>query len=620
MLQEELKPKRTIATESISKKEKVTIEETTINEELKEVIVGVFGHVDAGKTSLLDAMTDLTIQQKESGGITQSIRCVNVDYKTIRNLTSRYKGKFLTEVNLPGILFLDTPGHASFSNMRSTGSNLCNMALVIIDIMEGIKPQTKEVITLLKEKKVPFIVVTTKIDRMQNWKKSGEMNLKKVLDKQSREVNDELICKIEDIKYELSSLDIEAEYFVNNKKLQSIYSILPVSNKSKEGYPDLISLIVYISQNWLSKKITFKDTLKATILKSYQDSKNGNVIDVLLANGEINKSDEIVVSTSNGPSISKIKNLLQLVNGKKSKSCIKAKASKIITIIANNLENSIVGTQIYINSEENLLKAGSTLDEFWKAFQWKKMGVYILANSTGEFEAMYDVLDNLDIPILGGEIGILNKKIIQKYSNFQVNEKLLENRVIIYFSDNIKNEDEIRKFASSENISIIQSDIIYQLGDNYLKFKEDIIVERKKQLSKLSKAIYPCELKILPEHIYMKGGKSDLVFGIRVIDGRIIKGTILSAITNNGVVEIGKVTSMQKNNKEVDKGNTNDEICIKVSSDKNILLGKNFTKDDTLISKLTRDSIDLLKRDYRDDMEKKDWLLVIKHKKLLNII
>jgi translation initiation factor 5B len=602
--------------------------DTNINKDLKSPVVSFMGHVDAGKTSLMDLIRGTKIQQAEAGGITQTIGSSFVPINYIRQVTKNIKGKFAVEPNIPGILIVDTPGHSAFSSMRDRGSSLCDIAILVIDINKGIQPQTEESIKMLKEKKVPFVIAATKIDMIYGWKKTSETNLRKVIKEQDETTVNIFQSALEDMKYEFSKLDLDAVFYFNNQKPSTTYSIVPISTQTGEGISDLLSLLVYISQNWMNGKIKYKDEVDATIMESVQDPKLGWVLDIILSNGTVSVGDKIVVTAQDGIKVSTIRNIFTpppLAQDRHKVSWISNKtirASQGIRLIGSNLEMCIAGSSIFKidnNETEIIEKANSEYSKFWKSFQWDTTGVYLVAPTIGELDAGYNILKTENLPIIKGEISIFNKKVVEKYSALTQEEIFKENKVILYFHSNPitgKQEEDFKNMSKELNITFLHNTVIYHLVDEYKKLKESFINERKKENSESGKAIFPCELDILKEHVYLKGGSDDLLFGVKIKAGRLMKGT---PITTLNKVYLGRVISIRKKEKDVNEAKVRDEVCIRIKNDDGVGYGRHFTHSDQLISQITRESIDELKTNFRDDMDKHDWNLIINHMSKLNI-
>ena len=621
-------------TNSVSKtvkeiKEEVEIKsDVNIKEDLKSPVVSFMGHVDAGKTSLMDAIRGTKIQQGEAGGITQTIGSSFVPIEHIREVTKNIKGKFSVEHNIPGVLIVDTPGHSAFSSMRDRGSSLCDIAILVVDINKGIQPQTEESIKMLKEKKIPFVIAATKIDMIYGWKDSNETNLRKVMKIQDETTVQILQSMLEDLKFDFSKLDIDAVFYFKNQKPNKTYSIVPISTQSGEGLSDLLSLLVYISQNWMSNKITYSDTLDATIMESILDPKLGWVIDVILSNGTINVGDKITVTSQSGIKISTVRNILtppQLTQDRHKVSWTNntsVRASQGIRLIGSNLEGCIAGSSIFkVGGKESdaLDKAKEEYDKFWKSFEWDKKGVYLVSPTIGELDAGYNLLKEEKIPMIKGEISNFTKKVAEKYMSLTEEETFKENRTILYFHSKPmsgKEEEEYNKICKECNLHFLHSMVIYKLIDEYKNLKKKFLEERKKEHTEIGKAIFPCELQVLKDHIYMKGGNDDLLFGVKVRAGKLIKGT---PITTSNKVSLGKVVSIQKNHKEFDEAKLREEVCIRIKNESNVVYDRHFSYKDQLISQISRESIDELKTNFRDDMEKSDWLLIVEHMKKLGI-
>jgi len=621
-----------VTTESQVKKIEIVKEvqkKVDVNTTLKSPICSFLGHVDAGKTSLMDIIRNTNFQEHEAGGITQSIGSTFVDIENLVDITNNIKGKFEVKPEIPGLLIIDTPGHEAFNMLRERGSSLCDIAVLVVDINDDLKPQTIESIKLLKQKKIPFVIAATKLDRVHNYIVTKELSLRKAFKKQTKEVISVIESKMLDMKYELEQQEVNAEFYFKNKKPQSTYSIVPISSKTKEGLADLLSLIVYLSQNWMNKKILYDDNLDATIMECQQHKKYGWVLDIILKNGTINIGDEFATSSRSGERISKVRKLLvqKNINNKiKFVEVESVRASNGIRLIGSNCDNCYSGTKLHSTQNKDCLElaraeVGGLLDKM----ELKKIGVCIQAQTISNLDAMYQILSKDKIPVMNTTLKVFHEKDYDKLDSKFENVEDLEYKCILYFGEmREKEKDMYEKWGKTKGIKFITSPIVYKLVEDYLIYKKECLEERQEKQITEGGCVYPCKLKILNEHIYMTGGVDHILMGVRIIKGRLKMGTPLIVVSKKKVLTekemvLGQILSIQKNNEDKDIANEMDEVCVRLSNPNKLTYERQFNHKDDIVSHLTRERIDILKKDYRDEMTKNDWMLVVELKKLLNI-
>jgi len=142
---------------------------------LRQPIITVLGHVDHGKTTLLDKIRKTAIAAKEAGGITQAIGTTEIPTNVIKTLCGKLLERFKIKLIISGLLFIDTPGHEAFTTLRKRGGSIADLAILVIDINEGIMPQTIESLEILKVSRIPFIIALNKIDRIKGWTSAKEI-------------------------------------------------------------------------------------------------------------------------------------------------------------------------------------------------------------------------------------------------------------------------------------------------------------------------------------------------------------------------------------------------------------------------------------------------------------
>jgi translation initiation factor 5B len=410
---------------------------------LRSPICGIFGHVDSGKTSFLSKLK--SFETVEAGGITQGVSSVFIPIDKIKSMCKKiidlseilnpHKDKAQPsvtnsefEIKIPGILFIDTPGHEAFSNFRQKASDICDMGIIIIDIEKGVEPQAVESIQMLITKKVPFIVVLTKLDKVNGWEIVDTPNLRQSIKNQSQETMTTLNMLIEDIKYELSKREISSEFYFKNKTPRRTVSMIPVSNNSGEGFNDLINYLIFITQNFMENKLTVTDKLRGFVMDKSFDKTLGWTANIILASGKIKNTDNLVIATTDGPAKTVIRNMIGVQYDASKNRFIRSdyseqEASTSVTLFAPNLEHIIIGSYINIyNTEEEYSQIASQiasqtelkpsfLSNLKKEFNDKKeIGYYMICSSEDEFEAGYHVFKASGIPIVNGSCLPLTEK------------------------------------------------------------------------------------------------------------------------------------------------------------------------------------------------------------------
>ena len=241
--------------------------EAKSKDNLRSPVVCVLGHVDTGKTKILDKLRRTSVQDGEAGGITQQIGATNVPIAVIKEQCKMVHGFLENPLRLPGLLIIDTPGHESFSNLRDRGSSLCDIAILVIDIMHSLEPQTIESLNLLKKKKTPFVVALNKIDRLYEWKPNRHKDVREVLEMQGTNTKLEFQKKKDEVLLGLAEQGLNAALFWENPDPEEYISLVPTSAHSGDGMGNLMGQLVEISQTRLEERLSFSEELQATVLE-----------------------------------------------------------------------------------------------------------------------------------------------------------------------------------------------------------------------------------------------------------------------------------------------------------------------------------------------------------------
>ncbi len=523
---------------------------------IRQPIVAICGHVDHGKTSILDKLRESSVQKDEAGGITQKISFTSFPIEQLQKACPLIK-KSKIKLNIPGFLFIDTPGHAAFTNLRKRGGNLADLAILVIDIKEGIKPQTAEVIQILKHNKSPFIIALNKIDNIGSWKKSDK-EIKESIETQSTNTK-----QIFDEKYltligALNSHGFDADLFYNIDDFTKKIALVPCSAKTGEGLQELIMVLCGLSQKYLVHKLKISEDAKGVMLEIKKE-KSISYIESILYDGELSKSDEIAIASLEGePIISKIRILEEikpLSNKFLPKDKVRASTGLRMQLIDPKKVSSGEKAKIIPGMPFVIYKGN--INEIKKQFKEQiseniktdKQGIIAKADSLGSLEALLIMLKQENIPVVKAGIGSINKNdIISAKANLELNEI---NAVIVGF--NVGVDEEAKEIA--KGTVILTEEVIYKLIENVVKFR----LEKAKQIEKarLLGLASLCKLKILPQYVFRN--TKPAIFGVNIEVGKLISG--LKLINKKGE-DIAKVKNIQSEKKSVGEATENMEVAI----------------------------------------------------------
>ncbi|AQK92576.1 eukaryotic translation initiation factor 2 (eIF-2) family protein [Zea mays] len=593
--------------------------------DLRSPICCILGHVDTGKTKLLDCIRRTNVQEGEAGGITQQIGATYFPTENIRERTRELKADATLKV--PGLLVIDTPGHESFSNLRSRGSSLCDIAILVVDIMHGLEPQTIESLNLLKSRDAVFIVALNKVDRLYGWKKCPNAPIVKALKQQNEDVKREFNMRLTDIVTQFKMQGVNTALYYKNKEMEDTFNIVPTSAVSGEGIPDLLLLLVQWTQKTMEEKLTFVDEVQCTVLEVKVVEGHGTTIDVVLVNGILHEGDQIVVCGMQGPIVTTVRALLTphpmrelrvkgtYIHHKE------IRAAQGVKISAQGLEHAIAGTALYVlGPDDDLDKLNEAVMEEMTRVRSRidrsGEGVYVQASTLGSLEALTEFLKSpaVNIPFCDFSIGPVHKKDVMKASVMLERKK--EYATILAFD--VKVMPDARDLAEESGVRIFVADIIYHLFDQFTAYIKNLKEEKKKESAE--EAVFPCVLKIMPNCVFNK--KDPIVLGVDVLEGIAKVGTPL-CIPSKEFIDIGKIASVEINHKQVDMATKGQKVAIKIiannSDEQQRSFGRHFDMEDELVSRISRRSIDILKQNYREDLTTEDWKLVVKLKSILKI-
>lgn len=598
----------------------------TINTQiLRAPVICVLGHVDTGKTKILDKLRHTNVQDGEAGGITQQIGATNVPLDAVKEQTKMVKNIDRENIKIPGMLIIDTPGHESFSNLRNRGSSLCDIAILVVDIMHGLEPQTIESLNLLKNKKCPFVVALNKIDRLYDWKKSPETDVAATLKKQKKNTKDEFEERTKAIVLEFAQQGLNAALFYENKDPRTFVSLVPTSAHTGDGMGNLISLLVDLTQNMLSKRLAHSEELRAQVMEVKALPGMGTTIDVILINGRLREGDTVIVPGVEGPIVTQIRGLLlpppmkELRVKNQYEKYKEVLAAQGVKILGKDLEKTLAGLPLLVAHKDDEIPVLKDeliheLKQTLNAIKLEEKGVYVQASTLGSMEALLEFLKTSEVPYAGINIGPVHKKDVMKASVMLEHDP--QYAVILAFD--VRIEREAQEMADSLGVRIFSAEIIYHLFDAFTKYRQDYKKQKQEEFKHI--AVFPSKIRILPQFVF--NSRDPIVMGVVVEAGQLKQGTPM-CVPTKGFVDIGIVTSIEINHKTVDVAKKGQEVCVKIEpipGESPKMFGRHFEATDPLVSKINRQSIDALKNWFRDEMQKTDWQLIVELKKVFEII
>ena len=570
---------------------------------IRSPIVSVLGHVDHGKTTLLDYIRGSTIADKEAGGITQHIGATEIPNDTIDEICGNFISALTIKDLIPGLFFIDTPGHAAFTSLRKRGGALADLAVLIVDVNDGFKPQTYEALNILKMYKTPFIVVANKIDMLFGWETHEGVSFKESFNQQAQSVQQALDTKVYEIVGTLHKEGFQSERFDRVSDFASQISIIPISAKSGEGIIEVLAMLLGLAQEYLTEQLEINEDApaKGTVLEIKEETGLGLTVDSIIYDGDLRTNDEIALMTSNNEVLTtKIRSILRPLpleemrdSKKKFQKFDEVVAAAGIKIAAPNLDDVVSGSPLRVlndeeDVEEEILKeiediTISTDDE----------GILVKADTLGSLEAIVQLLKELDIPIREADIGDVNRRDI---INSSIALKEDENHgAIIAFNVGVHQNSE-EDFNNSD-VKLFKGDVIYQIIEDYEEWIKQKEEARKKAF--YDAIIKPAKFMSLPKLVFRQSKPA--IIGVEALSGTVKQGQKL--INKNGE-SVGVIASME------DKGETLPDISrgqrVAMAID-NAIVGKDFDEGDELFIDIPEKHYKFIEREFKDKLTEDEF-------------
>ena len=575
---------------------------------IRQPIVSVLGHVDHGKTTLLDRIRGTGVAGREAGGITQHIGATEVPLEAILEMCGDLvKGR---SFRIPGLLFIDTPGHVAFSTLRARGGALADLAVLVIDVNEGFRPQTIESLNILRRYKTPFVVAANKIDMVPGWRKHEGQPFVRSYQDQPDSAREELDRRMYELVGRLFEHGFSADRYDRIEDFTTNLAVIPVSAKFGEGVPDLLLTLIGLAQRFLGEQLTTAaGPAVGTILEVKEEKGVGTTLDAIIYEGTLSKGDTIVFGTAGKPGSTKVKALLkpkpldEIRDPQERFDSVKsASAASGVKVVGSGLEKAVAGAPIRAVKGDLAAVIEEVAQESQVHIETQDEGILVKADAIGSLEGLAYECKQASIPIKFARLGPVSRRDVTDAAT----AKNPLSRAILAFNLEIL-PDAKTALREHTDLKLLENDVIYRLIEDYQAWRD----ERKRQLAEAGRKeiAYPAKLLFLGEHVFRTSKPA--IFGVRVLAGRIRPGESIMRADGRA---LGRIKAVRSGEKSLDGANQGQEVAISVDG---ITIGRQVNGGDVLY-------VDLPEADARalrgrtdlthDEIEALDEICTIKRK------
>ena len=544
---------------------------------LRTPIVAVLGHVDHGKTSLLDEIRGSAVSEGEAGAITQHIGATDIPLSTISSMAGELVDP--DDFDLPGLLFIDTPGHHSFSTLRARGGALADIAVLVIDVNDGFQPQTEEAIDILRRTGTPFVVAANKVDTTPGWNPQAGEPIQRSLEAQSERAESMLNENLYEIIGQLSDAGFSADLYWRVQDFQKNIGVVPVSALTAEGIPDLLAVLMGLSQRFMKEEmaIDVHGPGEGTVLEVKDERGFGATIDTVIYDGVLRNGDEVVVGGQDEPIVTEVRALLQprplaeIRTEKEFEKVAEVGAAAGVKIAAPDLDDAMAGAPVRVvrdrPADEVIGEVKAELAEI--EVDTAEDGVVVKADTLGSLEAMANALREAEVPILRAEVGDVAPRDIAIAETANQDE----HKAILGFNVDVLANAEGE--LESADVKLFTDDVIYQLVEDYETFVEER--QRAQQETVLDKVVRPSRFRLLPDHTFRQNDPA--VVGVEVIAGTLQNNRSVGFFEGNEFERVGSLSGIQKQGDDVDEARAGERVSIAIDGP---TVGRDIEEGDTL--------------------------------------
>jgi len=582
---------------------------------IRSPIVSVLGHVDHGKTTLLDHIRGSAVASREAGGITQHIGATEIPMDVIEGICGDFLKKFSIRETLPGLFFIDTPGHEAFTTLRKRGGALADLAILIVDINEGFKPQTQEALNILRMYRTPFVVAANKIDRIHGWRVHEGRPFMETFSKQDIQVQQKLDTKVYELVGKLHEEGFESERFDRVTDFASQVSIIPISAITGEGIPELLTMLMGLAQQYLREQLKIEEDSPArgTILEVKEETGLGMTIDAVIYDGILRKDDTIAMMTSKDVISTRIRSLLKpgpleemRESRKKFQKVDEVVAAAGIKIVAPGIDDVMAGSPLRVVTDPEKVREEILSEIEDIKIDTDEAGVVVKADTLGSLEAVVKILRDMDVPIKVADIGDVSRRDVVN-AGIALQEDRAYGAIIAF---NVKVIPSAAQELKNSDIRLFQGNVIYRLMEEYEEWVRGIEEEKKKKW--MEAIIKPASIRLIPKLVFRQSKPA--IGGVEVLTGVIRQGYPLM---NEDGETVGTVESMQDKGENLKSASRGQKVAMAI---KDAVYGKTIHEGDTLYVDIPENHYHILKEQLSGDLTEEeidllDKIAEIKRKK-----
>ncbi|MGD9938023.1 MAG: translation initiation factor IF-2 [Methanoregulaceae archaeon] len=557
---------------------------------IRTPIVCVLGHVDHGKTSLLDRIRGSSVVSSEAGAITQHIGATLVPIEAIQGMSA---GMQKVAVQVPGLLFIDTPGHHAFTTLRARGGALADMAIVVVDINEGFQPQTEEALSILRNCRTPFVVALTKIDRVHGWRSTEKGPFLASFAKQNERVTEFMETRHYEIVGKLSDLGFNSERFDRVTDFARTIAIVPVSAHTGEGISDLLMVMIGLAQRYMGEALAVQvqGPGQGTVLEVKEERGLGLTLDVILFDGTLSVGDQVLLATADGVVQTKVKSLLkprpmkEILTEDRFERVRSVIAASGVKVAAPGLDGVIAGSPLRVVRGDRDAIEKEILDEVSQInVTLSDEGLIIKADTIGALEALSKELESREIGVMRAAVGPVSR---HDLVDAQTIKAPLYRAVLAFNAPLLPDAQAIVRDGGPDLPQVFQAKVIYQLIDEFVEWRDSEKQRMEKQ--RFERIILPAKVRVLPGCIFRQSNPA--VVGIRVLGGTL--RTDVGLVRTDGR-KVGHLKTIQSQGEYVHEVEAGAEIAVAIEG---ATVGRQFDVDDELYVDIPERHVKVLEKE-----------------------